>query len=147
MALRATSNSDHPRVREANELLRDRAVASGGWNYGNPRVFGADLRPFPETTGVALAALAGESRCRRIDQAIAYLAEEWPTLRSPMSLAWSVIGLSAWDARPSDADRRLAEASGRWSETPQTNANDALLLIAGSASGAMIGVSADAAIH
>jgi hypothetical protein len=114
MALRAAGNADHARVREAVELLWDRALSDGGWNYGNTRVFANQLRPFPATTGIALAALAGEPRQAggsRIEAAIAYLRNELPRIRSPLSLAWGLIGLSVWDALPTEASGWLAECA------------------------------------
>jgi hypothetical protein len=45
------------RMRLAERLLGDRMVPGGGWNYGNTRVFGQDLAPYPDTTAWALLAL------------------------------------------------------------------------------------------
>ena len=59
LALRREGKVDHPRVREGLRLIRDRAIPTGGWNYGNNIAFGRDLRPQPAPTGIALLALAG----------------------------------------------------------------------------------------
>jgi hypothetical protein len=48
-----------PRIDDAVALLRDRESAGGGWNYGNPVVFGEDLPPFAQTTAIALIGLTG----------------------------------------------------------------------------------------
>jgi hypothetical protein len=45
------------RVREGELLLYDRMCTGGGWNYGNKRVLGEELPPYPDTTAVALIAL------------------------------------------------------------------------------------------
>ncbi len=45
LALGRVGQSAHPRVREGLRLIRDRAVPSGGWNYGNKAVFGATFAP------------------------------------------------------------------------------------------------------
>jgi hypothetical protein len=45
------------RIFEAERLLLDRAIAAGGWNYGNAALFGRDLRPHMPTTALALVAL------------------------------------------------------------------------------------------
>lgn len=131
MAMRVAGKSDHPRTLEAVELLLDRTVTGGGWNYGNPQVFGTDLRPFPATTGVVLTALVGEPRDRRIDEGITYLTDELKHIRAPMSLAWSIIGLSMWDARPAVADERIADCADRASQLSELTIHDSLLLIAG----------------
>jgi len=46
------------RLAEGGRMLLDRVCAGGGWNYGNTRVFGEDLWPYPDTTSAALLALA-----------------------------------------------------------------------------------------
>ena len=45
------------RVDEGVRLLADRACEGGGWNYGNTRVLGVALEPYPDTTAMALLAL------------------------------------------------------------------------------------------
>jgi hypothetical protein len=113
LALRAAGRGDHPRVRDGVRLLLDRALPDGGWNYGNIRVFDGVLRPFPATTGMALAALHGEPSDSRIEAGMAYLDRELPRIRAPISLAWGVIGLSAWNAAPIEARMWLAECADR----------------------------------
>ncbi len=130
LALRALEQSDHPRVREAIQLLLDRAIPGGGWNYGNSRVFQNTLRPFPGTTGVALAALAGEPIEPRIRAGLDYLASELPTIRAPMSLAWGVMGLTAWGHRPPEASAWLGECAQRCLRETPNPLYDALLLLA-----------------
>ena len=58
LALAGRGHRGHPRVREGLRLIADRALPSGGWNYGNTAVFGRELRPQPAPTGLALLALA-----------------------------------------------------------------------------------------
>lgn len=135
LALRAAGVSSHPRVREGVRLLADRAFPKGGWNYGNTRVLGNTLRPFPATTGIALTALAGEPRETYIDVSLRYLADELPGIRSPSTLAWGLIGLSAWDARPGDTDAWLADSASRALRREPNALEDALLLLADVAPG------------
>jgi hypothetical protein len=149
MALRAAGKADHARVREAVELLRDRALSDGGWNYGNTRVFANRLRPFPATTGIALAALAGEprrARGSRIEAAIAYLLNELPRIRSPLSLAWGLIGLAAWDGFPAEASGWLAESA----HTVAINTigpHEAALMLLADAKGAPLNLTAGGGDH
>jgi hypothetical protein len=50
------------RVEDGERMLLDRACVDGGWNYGNRRVLGADLDPYPDTTSLALLALQDRPR-------------------------------------------------------------------------------------
>jgi hypothetical protein len=130
LGLRAAGHSDHPHFREGIAVLLDRALPNGGWNYGNTRVFENVLRPFPATTGVVLAALAGEPMDPKIATAINYLTEILPTVRAPMTLGWGLVGLTAWGARPSAAaDWIMQSASGHQGRTPN-ELESALLLLA-----------------
>jgi hypothetical protein len=45
------------RIRHGELLLADRICEGGGWNYGNRRVMGEALEPYPDTTALALLAL------------------------------------------------------------------------------------------
>ena len=73
LALESAGEGEHPRAREGRALLLDRQIATGGWNYGNSRVFGSDLRPAPESTGLVLAALAGRTPAAAVAASFAYL--------------------------------------------------------------------------
>lgn len=130
LALRATGHADHPRVREAVTLMLDRALPSGGWNYGNSVMFGNELRPFPAQTGMVLAALAGEPPERCVEKALAYLEAELPRIRTPISLAWGIIGARAWHAEWPSFDAWLTECAQRLETVPANPMFDALLLLA-----------------
>ncbi len=151
-ALKKMGHSDHPRVREGCRLLLDRCLPNGGWNYGNTRVLANTLRPFPATTGIVLAALAGEPETdktalrSRVDASVAYLTDALKRVRAPLSLAWGLIGLGTWDARPPESHDWLAECAERSRDEPGEVAHDALLLLADARwrpAGKCIGVSAD----
>jgi hypothetical protein len=85
----------------------DRQLASGGWNYGNTTVFGTELAPMPESTGLALSALWGSVKNQEVSRSIDYLKGSVNTLTTPLSLGWAVLGLAAWGERPRDADARI----------------------------------------
>jgi hypothetical protein len=111
LALRRTGKCDHPRVRQGLRLIRDRAIAGGGWNYGNRAAFGHDLRPQPGPTGLALLALAGTGTpAQAVASGIAYLKTVLPRTRAPLSLCWGVLGLRAWEGWPPESDDWLAAA-------------------------------------
>ena len=112
MALRAAGHRRHDRVREALRMIVDRQLTHGGWNVGNTLVFGRELYPMPESTGAALAGLAGEVDRSEVARSIDYLQGEVDRLCTPISLGWSLLGLSAWDRWPANgfalAERCLA---------------------------------------
>lgn len=109
MALRAVGKEDHPRLAEATRLLLDRMLPEGGWNYGNTTVYGKVLEPLPVTTGAALCALAGRVKRKQVASSLGYLANELHALRTPLSLGWSLLGLSSWQEYPETAKEKVAE--------------------------------------
>ena len=115
IALKATGHSQHDRVREAIRMILDRQLPHGGWNYGNTLVFGQELHPMPESTGAALAGLAGMVGRDKVIRSLDYLQDEVDRLRTPISLGWNLIGLAAWDLWPSNGavlvERCLANQS------------------------------------
>lgn len=102
IALNSEGYGGHARIREAKAMILDRQLPHGGWNYGNSFVFGQELRPMPETTGAALASLAGMVDRQHIEKALDYLLNEVGRLTTPISLGWSLIGLAAWNLWPAN---------------------------------------------
>src|SRR5690242_6862625 len=96
MALKATGHAEHERVREAVRMILDRQLPHGGWNYGNTLVFGRSLHPAPDSTGAALAGLAGMTERNTIQKSLEYLEGEIDRLGTPISLGWGLLGLAAW---------------------------------------------------
>lgn len=131
LALRAAGLRQHLRVREGVALLLDRAMPHGGWNYGNSRMFGSELRPFPDQTGMALAALAGEPRPACVVKGLDFLYTELPRIRTPFSLGWALIGATAWHAKPVESKVWLAQCADRVARRPVEPIHDAMLLLAG----------------
>ena len=131
LALCREGLADHPRVKAGIHLLLDRSLKSGGWNYGNPAVFGRDLRSQPGPSGVALLALAAlgddSPECRR---GIDYLRQALREVRSGVSLGWGVLALRAWEACPGDAGSWLLESYRRYGARPDQAVSLALLLLA-----------------
>jgi hypothetical protein len=109
IALKVTGHGNHPRVKEGVQLLLDRQCPQGGWNYGNTRVFGAELRPMPENTGMGLDALQSLTARSSLELSLAYLKAAVQNLRTPIALSWGLFGLGAWGERPAEATARLAE--------------------------------------
>jgi hypothetical protein len=123
----------HPRVTEGIRVVLNRALSQGGWNYGNTSVFGRQLRPQPGPTGLALLALAAQAsklRPRSVDPAIAYLLRTLPDVRAPISLAWGVLGLRAWNASPAAAADWLSESYSLYTGRRDVTTGLSLLLLA-----------------
>jgi len=103
-ALKRVGMENHDRVAEALKLILDRALPSGGWNYGNTKVFGTELRPQPGPTGQTLALLAGiaperlpgDTSAKIILPALTYLRTSLPKTRAACTLCWGLLGLVAW---------------------------------------------------
>lgn len=109
LALDAVGIHDHPRSEEAVRLLLNRQLPHGGWNYGNTAIFGRELHPMPESTGAALAGLAGRVLVAEVARSLEYLRGEVDRLRTPLSLGWALLGLAAWDRWPSNGDALITD--------------------------------------
>jgi hypothetical protein len=99
LALEIAGRGGEKRTKEAVRMLLDRQLPSGGWNYGNTSVFGKELHPMPESTGVALSALAGQVSRNRVEKSLEYLRRKIDQMGTPLALGWSLLGLAAWDER------------------------------------------------
>jgi hypothetical protein len=114
LALKAVGHAAHPRARWGAGLLVDRLLKSGGCNYGNTVVLGQTLRAHVEPTGLALAALAGESDSTgNIMRAIDYLEITLDRSTTAASLAYGLMGLAAHGRVPMAAGEWLASAAER----------------------------------
>jgi hypothetical protein len=113
LALGREGHLGHPRVVDGVRLLVDRAIESGGWNYGNNVVFGRSLRPQPAPTGLALLALTRAGSGKGVDRAVAYLRSTLPGLRAASSLGWGLLGLRARGVTPGGSSGWLAESAAR----------------------------------
>jgi hypothetical protein len=131
------------RLDDGERLLVDRAVPSGGWNYGNRRVFEADLEAYPDTTAWALLAMRGSSRgAVVVAAALDRLAEQMRTNRSALARALAVLALQAHgrDARPLAA-ALLAQCSAASGDPAPSDARArALALLALTAPNALLSV-------
>jgi hypothetical protein len=80
------------RIAEAEHLLRDRACAAGGWNYGNSQVLGRSLVPYVPTTALVLLAMGAPHGDAAADRAARFL--EAHRLSEPSGLALSLARLA-----------------------------------------------------
>jgi hypothetical protein len=107
LALRLSGYGAHDRAQEAQQLLLNRQLPAGGWNYGNTVVFGRELHPMPETTGMALQAVADVLSRSQVDKSLSYLRSQAPLLRTPLAVAWTILGLNAWQEQISNEHEHL----------------------------------------
>lgn len=108
-ALGAASSALADRIRLGERFLYDRMCEGGGWNHGNPQVFGVDAPPYPDVTALALIALHERRDTapnqKSLDELIRMLTEA----ESGLTLSLSIICL-ALSRRPITGwQQRLAE--------------------------------------
>jgi hypothetical protein len=87
------------RIDSGRRFLQTRMCREGGWNYGSVRALGYECLPYPETTGMALAALRGVQSSgteRSLAVARRFLGE----CRSADALNWLRLGLLAHGQLP-----------------------------------------------
>jgi hypothetical protein len=114
LALKAVGLAQHPRTREAVRLLVDRLLPDGGCNFGNTFVFGQQLLPHLQSSGICMLALAGESiDDPRIARTGEYLERLLSRSTATASLSYSLLGLAAHDRPLADAGPLLAAAAER----------------------------------
>jgi hypothetical protein len=100
IALELTGQTNNPRFKEGIQLIVDRQLPQGGWNYGNTVVYCKTLHPLMDTTGLALNALAGHVEMKDVEKSILLLQSKILGSRTPLSLGWSLFGLGAWEEFP-----------------------------------------------
>ena len=110
LALKACGHSTHNRVNQAVNMILDRQLPTGGWNYGNTGVFGKTLRPEPESTGLAMTAIAGLVELSDVALSIAYLKKQYDKVKTPLALSWTLFGLACWTERPKDYENRIQDS-------------------------------------
>ncbi len=107
IAILALEKEDHrnpsrkirQRIVAAQQFLLYRACEDGGWNHGSSRALGYPSHAYPETTGLALAAMRGV-RSPIVDQAIAAAKRFLAECRSADALNWLRLGLRAHGELP-----------------------------------------------
>ena len=100
-ARRRPSPAIAKRVAEGRGFLRARMCREGGWNHGSVRAMGYESHPYPETTGMALAAMRGV-RGPEIERALAVGRRFLGECRSAEGVNWLRLGLEAHGQLPGD---------------------------------------------
>jgi len=83
-------------IKFADKFITEHACKDGGWNHGNDQSLGAFLPPYRLTTAEALLALQDNGRDKSIAPALAYLKGLAGQDSSSLSLAASILALSAY---------------------------------------------------
>jgi hypothetical protein len=99
--LKQAGYTDHDRVRTGVHVIHDRALAAGGWNYGEPVVLGDTLFPTAAPTALALLALADEPDDRTA-AGLTWLQTQRGQITSLYSLGWTAIALNLLGALTAD---------------------------------------------
>ena len=101
LALKAVGQGNHPRVVEGTKLLLDRAMDTGGINYGNRLILGKMTDPIPSPTAIMLMAVQGVDH-PRIGAAVQYLIQQINT-DDLEHLCWSKMALDLYRDLPNVA--------------------------------------------
>ena len=100
-ASRNSSSALRERIEQGRNFLLSRVCDGGGWNHGSTHALGYSSRAYPETTGMALAALRGTKSGaveRSIDLAIYFLADS----KAADASNWLRLGLGAHGRLPAE---------------------------------------------
>jgi hypothetical protein len=90
-------------------MIVDRGCPGGGWNYGNGRVLGEDLWPYPDTTALALLALRGGPQAADVGPSLDALDRMLDDSASGLATALGILALAPY-GRDVEAHRiRLRE--------------------------------------
>ncbi|TWT95971.1 hypothetical protein Pla108_30490 [Botrimarina colliarenosi] len=130
-ALRESGPESQARRDDAERILIDRLLPSGGANYGNTVVLGQELLPHTQSSGVAAWALAGERVTdERLAKTLTYLqgAVQKPT--GLASLAWAARGLAGHRAAGEEVALRVASALSKAEAAAESHHKLALLTLA-----------------
>ena len=84
------------RKRLAEAMLRDRMCPGGGWNCGNPRVYGVAGEPLVIPTVWALLALRNQPEASESIQSLRWLEKTVPNIQGLASLALARLCLEAY---------------------------------------------------
>jgi hypothetical protein len=85
------------RIRQGETLIYDRMCENGGWNYGNSRVLGEALWPYPDVTAVALIALQDRAASEANQKSLRALDSMMRETATGIALGWGIICLTIYN--------------------------------------------------
>lgn len=101
------------RIHNGDILLYDRMCKKGGWNYGNPVAFGEELKPYPDTTAVALIALQDHQANEANQKSLAALQTMVAQVHSGLALSWAILCFALYGQDVSQWQRFLTDSYGK----------------------------------
>src|ERR671937_6299 len=138
MALGAASPGGVPdSATDAVSLLVDRRCSKGGWNWGNPVLFGTELPPYATETAIAvlgLLAAGREASDDSVKSGLDWLASNLDPNTGVTATAWAILALRAGGRDASSAIARLRgmqASDGGWRASPHATALAYLALRSG----------------
>ena len=102
----AASNLE-ARIQQGEMMIYDRMCKGGGWNYGNSKVFGEALWPYPDVTAVALIALQDHQSSQPNQESVRALRKMMQETDSGFALSWGTICLSIYGDEISEWRRKI----------------------------------------
>lgn len=141
LALRSRATSDDRialRVDEAQRMLLDRVCDGGGWNYGNSRVLDESLWPYPDTTAIALLALAGRERNTEIDESLSALRSMTREVSSMLSLSLAALCFDLYGLDAEDVQDRLNSNANATADRSDTRSLAFATMALGDGPGALV---------
>jgi hypothetical protein len=108
------------RIQQGEMMIYDRMCNGGGWNYGNSKVFGDALWPYPDVTAVALLALQDHQTSQANQESVRALRRMMRETDSGLALCWGTICLSIYGDETSGWKRQIEKrfrATGFLGET------------------------------
>lgn len=97
----APSAAVSARIATGEHVMRDRACPGGGWNYGNPEVYGKALPGHVPPTAIGIMALQDRKTEPVVGDAVAFIERRALLEGSTTALALSQLALSAVGRVPS----------------------------------------------
>lgn len=85
------------RIRQGEMLIYDRMCENGGWNYGNSKVLGEALWPYPDVTGLALIALQDRAASDVNQKSLRALENMMREAPSGTALSWGILCLALYN--------------------------------------------------
>jgi hypothetical protein len=84
------------RIRQGEMLIYDRMCENGGWNYGNSRVLGEALWPYPDVTAVVLIGLQDRAANEANRRSLLALQDMVREAASGITLGWGILCLKLY---------------------------------------------------
>ena len=97
------------RIRIGEQFLFDRVCHGGGWNYGNPEVYGQKLWPYVPTTAVALLAMQDHRAHPVVKQSLQQLQKDVASERSVVAVALTIVCLRTYGVATDSLEQTAIE--------------------------------------